>query len=51
MRSVRLAGTCAPEVLQSTAAMIEEVKKNGPLVRPIKANGSVVNFSGQRRAL
>ncbi len=49
MRSVRLVGACAPEILQSLGTMIEEISRNGPTSRPIKSAGSVVNF--QRKAL
>jgi hypothetical protein len=49
MRSVRLVGTCSTAILTDVKSMIEEVGKNGPLVRPIKASGSVVSF--QRKAL
>jgi hypothetical protein len=49
MRSVRLVGACNSASLSDLKSMLDEIGKNGPVTRPIKATGTVVSF--QRKAL
>lgn len=44
MRVVRMIGAVKPEVLASNENVVEEVLSHGPLVKPIKASGQVVQF-------
>lgn len=43
-RVARVIGKPAPSVLLSAPAVVSEVLKHGPLVRPVKATGKVVAF-------
>lgn len=51
VRSVRMSGACDPGMLESLGAMQTEIARNGPLVRPIRSSGKVVDFGGARKAL
>ena len=46
-RTVRLVRQCDAVVLQNEAGMLEEIHRNGPLVRPIRSSAQVVNFPGR----
>jgi hypothetical protein len=47
VRTARLIGRPAPEVVTDHEKMLHEISKNGPLIRPVKSSGQVVQF--QRR--
>jgi hypothetical protein len=44
VRTVRLIGRPAPEVVNNHELLIETVLSNGPLTRPIRSSGKVVSF-------